>query len=106
MKWCPSEVSFEARNALHTKLHSRKRPKQLRKFNSSSLLNVGSRHLLSVYYLTTLRRCITDLSRNSERSVTEDGTTVVPLTCVNTNNSKPARFIKDPTSTNGRRGRH
>jgi len=106
MKWCPSKVSFEARNALHTELHSRQRPTQQRKFNSSSLLSVGSRHLLSVYYLTTLFLYITDISRSSERSVTGDGTTVVPSTYVNTNSSKPTRLIKDPTSTNGRRDSH
>jgi hypothetical protein len=105
MKWCPSKVSFEARNALHTELHSRKRPTQLGKFNSSGLLNVGSRHLLSIYYLTTFCLCITDISRSSERSVTGDGTTVVPLMYVNMNSSKPTR-VKDPTSTNGRRDRH
>jgi len=77
----------------------------MRKFNSSSLLNVGSRHLLGVYCLTTLCRCVTDISRRSERSVTGEGTTVVPLTHVNANSSKPIRFIKDPTSTNGSRDR-
>jgi hypothetical protein len=92
MKWCQSKVFFEARYALHTELHSRKKPTQQGKFNFTSLLNAASIHLLSICYLTILCRCITDISRSSERSVIGDGTTVVPLTYVNTNSSKPTRL--------------
>jgi hypothetical protein len=75
------------------------------KFNFSTLLNVGFRHFLRIYSWITLCHYITDTNRRPELSATGGGRTVLPLTYVQMDSSKPICLIKYLAYRNRRRNR-